>query len=253
MKIEQGIYTVVEMCKILGENRNTFCSNQEGFYSHLNMFFECEFIPKAKGINIQVPEDSDDFEYMKWREAKKLNIKEKYAKSAEEHLNKNPYDSARNLARKEKDGVLKECNHTLKTGEKYFGDELNRSGNWNKHLSDKKWVYLDNGIQVELTHEEVEYLNESFSMFYKDQKDLICEIIQDSKAGLTTQKLSKQMQHVADSLYYGAMNRFKEKYGYQPYKVCRYDHEPYNKDDLILMQEKEMKRAVKKVEKKYKN
>lgn len=248
MKLKKGDYSVNKICQILGENRKTFTSNQESFYNHLNMFFDCEFISKTKGISIQIIEDSDDFEYMKYKEIKKMRVREKYAAAAEEHLEQNPYNSARNLARLEKNKLLKEYNHSLKTGERYFGDELNRSGNWTKHLGDKKWVHLENGNQIDLTEDELKYLKLSFNKAFSDPNGNFIDTVLDAKEGIDIVSIA-QMNELIDDCYTAAIEYFVEEYGFRPYRICKYDHEPLTEKDLELLQKKETKKIIRKAQK----
>ena len=117
MKISKGNYSVREICKILGEARTTFNAHRDIFLEHFNMFFECEFIPKEPGIIVSVLEDAE-FDYIKYKDAKKAKTKEKYHNAAIQQLAESAYGSAAQWARNEEEGVLKELNHSLTTGER---------------------------------------------------------------------------------------------------------------------------------------
>lgn len=235
MKISKGNYSVREICKILGETRTTFNAHRDIFLEHFNMFFECEFIPKEPGIIVSVLEDAE-FDYIKYKEAKKAKTKEKYHNAAIKQQAENAYGSAAQWARNEEEGVLKELNHTLKTGERYFQYEI--KDNWTRHPADKIWVHLVNGKQEPLSVKQNEYLEKCFDKFFESQKKEFIEAVQDSNERLTGHEVNFQFKKISQSLYLNAMQMFKDKYHFQPFKVMRIDQEPLTEKDKKILEGK---------------
>lgn len=235
MKILKGNYSERAICKLLGETRSTFRSNREIFLEHFNMFFDCKFIPKEPGIIISVLEDAE-FEYTKYKEAKKVKTKEKYHKAAIKQQKENVYGSAAQWARDEEDGVLKELNHSLKTGERYFQSEI--KDNWTRHPADKIWVRLLDGQTKPISKEQEEYLDKCFNKFFESQKKEFIEAVQDSNERLTGYKVNFQFKKISQELYLNAMSMFKNKYHFQPFKVMKIDQEPLTEEDKAILKGK---------------
>lgn len=235
MKILKGNYSVREICKILGEARTTFNAHKDIFLEHFNMFFECEFIPKEPGIIVSVLEDAE-FDYIKYKDAKKAKTKEKYHNAAVKQQAENAYGSAAQWARNEEEGVLKELNHSLKTGERYFQYEI--KDNWTRHPADKIWVHLVDGQQELLSEEQDKYLEKCFDRFFESQKKEFIEAVQDSNERLTCHEVNFQFKKISKELYLNAMQMFKDKYHFQPFKVMRIDQEPLTEKDKDILEGK---------------
>lgn len=235
MKISKGNYSVREICKILGEARTTFNAHKDIFLEHFNMFFECEFIPKEPGIIVSVLEDAE-FDYIKYKDAKKAKTKEKYHNAAVKQQAENAYGSAAQWARNEEEGVLRELNHSLKTGERYFQYEI--KDNWTRHPADKIWVHLVDGQQELLSEEQNNYLKKCFNKFFESQKEEFIEAVQDSNERLTGHEVNFQFKKISRELYLNAMQMFKDKYHFQPFKVMRIDQEPLTEKDKKILEGK---------------
>lgn len=235
MKISKGNYSVREICKILGEARTTFNAHKDIFLEHFNMFFECEFIPKEPGIIVSVLEDAE-FDYIKYKDAKKAKTKEKYHNAAVKQQAENAYGSAAQWARNEEEGVLRELNHSLKTGERYFQYEI--KDNWTRHPADKIWVHLVDGQQELLSEEQNNYLKKCFNKFFESQKEEFIEAVQDSNERLTGHEVNFQFKKISRELYLNAMQMFKDKYHFQPFKVMRIDQEPLTEKDKKMLEGK---------------
>lgn len=235
MKISKGNYSVREICKILGEARTTFNAHKDIFLEHFNMFFECEFIPKEPGIIVSVLEDAE-FDYIKYKDAKKAKTKEKYHNAAVKQQAESAYGSAAQWARNEEEGVLRELNHSLKTGERYFQYEI--KDNWTRHPADKIWVHLVNGQQELLSEEQDKYLEKCFNKFFESQKKEFIEAVQDSNERLTGHEVNFQFKKISRELYLNAMQMFKDKYHFQPFKVMRIDQEPLTEKDKKILEGK---------------
>lgn len=235
MKISKGNYSVREICKILGEARTTFNAHKDIFLEHFNMFFECEFIPKEPGIIVSVLEDAE-FDYIKYKDAKKAKTKEKYHNAAVKQQAENAYGSAAQWARNEEEGVLRELNHSLKTGERYFQYEI--KDNWTRHPADKIWVHLVDGQQELLSEEQDKYLEKCFDRFFESQKEEFIEAVQDSNERLTGHEVNFQFKKISQELYLNAMQMFKDKYHFQPFKVMRIDQEPLTEKDKKILEGK---------------
>lgn len=235
MKISKGNYSVREICKILGEARTTFNAHRDIFLEHFNMFFECEFIPKEPGIIVSVLEDAE-FDYIKYKDAKKAKTKEKYHNAAIKQQAESAYGSAAQWARNEQDGVLKELNHSLTTGERYFQYEI--KDNWTRHPADKIWVHLVDGKQKPISSEQNDYLEKCFDKFFESQKKEFIEAVQDSNERLTGHEVNFQFKKISQSLYLSAMQMFKDKYHFQPFKVMRIDQEPLTEKDKKILEGK---------------
>lgn len=235
MKISKGNYSVREICKILGEARTTFNAHKDIFLEHFNMFFECKFIPKEPGIIVSVLEDAE-FDYIKYKDAKKAKTKEKYHNAAVKQQAENAYGSAAQWARNEEEGVLRELNHSLKTGERYFQYEI--KDNWTRHPADKIWVHLVDGQQELLSEEQDKYLEKCFDRFFESQKKEFIEAVQDSNERLTGHEVSFQFKKISRELYLNAMQMFKDKYHFQPFKVMRIDQKPLTEKDKKILEGK---------------
>ena len=235
MKISKGNYSVREICKILGEARTTFNAHKDIFLEHFNMFFECEFIPKEPGIIVSVLEDAE-FDYIKYKDAKKAKTKEKYHNAAVKQQAESAYGSAAQWARNEEEGVLRELNHSLKTGERYFQYEI--KDNWTRHPADKIWVHLVDGQQELLSEEQNNYLKKCFNKFFESQKEEFIEAVQDSNERLTGHEVNFQFKKISRELYLNAMQMFKDKYHFQPFKVMRIDQEPLTEKDKDILERK---------------
>ena len=235
MKISKGNYSVREICKILGEARTTFNAHKDIFLEHFNMFFECEFIPKEPGIIVSVLEDAE-FDYIKYKDAKKAKTKEKYHNAAVKQQAESAYGSAAQWARNEEEGVLRELNHSLKTGERYFQYEI--KDNWTRHPADKIWVHLVDGQQELLSEEQNNYLEKCFDRFFESQKKEFIEAVQDSNERLTGHEVNFQFKKISRELYLNAMQMFKDKYHFQPFKVMRIDQEPLTEKDKKILEGK---------------
>ena len=235
MKISKGNYSVREICKTLGEARTTFNAHKDIFLEHFNMFFECEFIPKEPGIIVSVLEDAE-FDYIKYKDAKKAKTKEKYHNAAVKQQAENAYGSAAQWARNEEEGVLRELNHSLKTGERYFQYEI--KDNWTRHPADKIWVRLIDGQTKPISEEQNNYLEKCFNKFFESQKKEFIEAVQDSNERLTGHEVSFQFKKISQELYLNAMQMFKDKYHFQPFKVMRIDQEPLTEKDKKILEGK---------------
>lgn len=235
MKISKGNYSVREICKILGEARTTFNAHKDIFLEHFNMFFECKFIPKEPGIIVSVLEDAE-FDYIKYKDTKKAKTKEKYHNAAVKQQAENAYGSAAQWARNEEEGVLRELNHSLKTGERYFQYEI--KDNWTRHPADKIWVHLVDGQQELLSEEQDKYLEKCFDRFFESQKKEFIEAVQDSNERLTGHEVSFQFKKISRELYLNAMQMFKDKYHFQPFKVMRIDQKPLTEKDKKILEGK---------------
>lgn len=235
MKILKGNYSVRAICKLLGEARTTFNAHQDIFLEHFNMFFECEFIPKEPGIIISVLEDAD-FNYIKYKDAKKAKTKEKYHNAAIKQQKESAYGSAAQWARNEQDGVLKELNHSLITGERYFQYEI--KDNWTRHPADKIWVRLIDGQTKQISKEQEEYLEKCFNKFFESQKKEFIEAVQDSNERLTGHEVNFQFKKISQELYLNAMSMFRNKYHFQPFKVMKIDQEPLTEEDKAILKGK---------------
>lgn len=235
MKISKGNYSVREICKILGEARTTFNAHRDIFLEHFNMFFECEFIPKEPGIIVSVLEDAE-FDYIKYKDAKKAKTKEKYHNAAIKQQAESAYGSAAQWARNEEEGVLKELNHSLTTGERYFRYEI--KDNWTRHPADKIWVRLIDGQTKPISEEQNNYLEKCFNKFFESQKKEFIEAVQDSNERLTGHEVNFQFKKISQSLYLNAMQMFKDKYHFQPFKVMRIDQEPLTEKDKEILEGK---------------
>ena len=235
MKISKGNYSVREICKILGEARTTFNAHRDIFLEHFNMFFECEFIPKEPGIIVSVLEDAE-FDYIKYKDAKKAKTKEKYHNAAVKQQAKSAYGSAAQWARNEEEGVLRELNHSLKTGERYFQYEI--KDNWTRHPADKIWVRLIDGQTKPISEEQNNYLEKCFNKFFESQKKEFIEAVQDSNERLTGHEVNFQFKKISQELYLNAMQMFKDKYHFQPFKVMRIDQEPLTEKDKKILEGK---------------
>lgn len=235
MKISKGNYSVREICKILGEARTTFNAHKDIFLEHFNMFFECEFIPKEPGIIVSVLEDAE-FDYIKYKDAKKAKTKEKYHNAAVKQQAESAYGSAAQWARNEEEGVLRELNHSLKTGERYFQYEI--KDNWTRHPADKIWVRLIDGQTKPISEEQNNYLKKCFNKFFESQKEEFIEAVQDSNERLTGHEVNFQFKKISKELYLNAMQMFKDKYHFQPFKVMRIDQEPLTEKDKKILEGK---------------
>lgn len=235
MKISKGNYSVREICKILGEARTTFNAHRDIFLEHFNMFFECEFIPKEPGIIVSVLEDAE-FDYIKYKDAKKAKTKEKYHNAAVKQQAESAYGSAAQWARNEEEGVLRELNHSLKTGERYFQYEI--KDNWTRHPADKIWVRLIDGQTKPISEEQNNYLEKCFNKFFESQKKEFIEAVQDSNERLTGHEVNFQFKKISQELYLNAMQMFKDKYHFQPFKVMRIDQEPLTEKDKKILEGK---------------
>ena len=235
MKISKGNYSVREICKILGEARTTFNAHKDIIIEHFNMFFEYEFNPKEPGIIVSVLEDAE-FDYIKYKDAKKAKTKEKYHNAAIKQQAENAYGSAAQWARNEEEGVLRELNHSLKTGERYFQYEI--KDNWTRHPADKIWVHLVDGQQELLSEEQDKYLEKCFDRFFESQKKEFIEAVQDSNERLTGHEVNFQFKKISQELYLNAMQMFKDKYHFQPFKVMRIDQEPLTEKDKKILEGK---------------
>lgn len=235
MKISKGNYSVREICKILGEARTTFNAHKDIFLEHFNMFFECEFIPKEPGIIVSVLEDAE-FDYIKYKDAKKAKTKEKYHNAAVKQQAESAYGSAAQWARNEEEGVLRELNHSLKTGERYFQYEI--KDNWTRHPADKIWVRLIDGQTKPISEEQNNYLKKCFNKFFESQKEEFIEAVQDSNERLTGHEVNFQFKKISKELYLNAMQMFKDKYHFQPFKVMRIDQEPLTEKDKKMLEGK---------------
>ena len=235
IKISKGNYSVRTICKTLGEARTTFNAHRDIFLEHFNMFFECEFISKEPGIIISVLEDAE-FDYIRYKDAKKAKTKEKYHNAAVKQQAENTYGSAAQWARNEEEGVLKELNHSLKTGERYFQYEI--KDNWTRHPADKIWVHLVDGQMKELSIKEKEYLDECFNVYFESQKKEFIEAVQDSNERLTGHEVNFQFKKISQELYLNAMSMFKDKYHFQPFKVMKIDQEPLTEEDKAILKGK---------------
>lgn len=235
MKISKGNYSVREICRTLGEARTTFNAHKDIFLEHFNMFFECEFIPKEPGIIVSVLEDAE-FDYIKYKDAKKAKTKEKYHNAAVKQQAESAYGSAAQWARNEEEGVLRELNHSLKTGERYFQYEI--KDNWTRHPADKIWVRLIDGQTKPISEEQNNYLEKCFNKFFESQKKEFIEAVQDSNERLTGHEVNFQFKKISQELYLNAMQMFKDKYHFQPFKVMRIDQEPLTEKDKKILEGK---------------
>lgn len=235
MKILKGNYSMSAICKLLGETRSTLRANKDAFLEHFNMYFKCDFVSRERGMIISVLEDAE-FEYTKYRDAKKAKTKEKYHNAAIKQQAESAYGSAAQWARNEQDGVLKELNHSLTTGERYFQYEI--KDNWTRHPADKIWVRLIDGQTKPISEEQNNYLEKCFNKFFESQKKEFIEAVQDSNERLTGHEVNFQFKKISQSLYLNAMQMFKDKYHFQPFKVMRIDQEPLTEKDKKILEGK---------------
>lgn len=156
-----------------------------------------------------------------------------YSKYALLAIYNKPLNSVANLSRcaAEDEELSSKYSLVPKSIEKYIRPYI-RSNKF--CITDKKWVYLHNNNYIMLTKDQEDDLNSYFKNSFDEYGLDVVQIIADQQSGLLSiDEVKETLFATSTSKYEKAIEAFKQKYGFRPFKV------PYIEINMLELTEEE--------------
>lgn len=208
--IELKEYSLTELKEVLGISKRQWEERKEELLNYLKFFFDYELKPKGRGYCFNIKEQYTEYKPLP-RKTRLEEITNFYEQEVEHILIYKPRNTGSNLAR-EITHKNNKYNHASGTAENYIRPFLKK----NYSVSNKEWCYIDyvNFSYEPLNEEQLKYLKEQFEKYLNSNN--IADTIAEQEAGyISKEKAYEQMR----SKYNTAINSFKKKYGFRPYKA----------------------------------
>lgn len=208
--IECKIYNLTELKKLLSISDKMWKTRKEELLDWLSLFFDYEITTKGRGYQFNIKEQYCEYEPMpRKNDAKKAMAF--YQKRTDEILSVKPRNTGANLAR-EIVATNNECNHKEDTAASYIRPYLKK----NYTVHNKEWCQInyDTFSYDKISDKQLKDLNELFEK-HLDSKTT-AEIMGDTEAGYTSKEEAYDKLRVR---YLDALEDFKMKYGFRPYKA----------------------------------
>lgn len=210
-------YTTQELCKLLEISRDTLKRRRDEIMDYLSLFWDYEIISEGRTNYYVVKEEHSKIAPLP-RKTRVKEMKEFYSEKTHSIIDKKPWNSGSNIAREicATDNVFA---HSEKTARDYVRPVLKNDF---EIADDKQWMrinYLTFSYDP-LDEEELNYLKEMFKRYIGRDAEVIADIISEQRSGY----LSKEEAYdKINNTYDTAMDKFKEKYGFRPIKVAKYE------------------------------
>lgn len=208
--IECKIYSLPELKSTLHISKRMWEERKEELLEYLKLFFDYELTLKGRGYSFNIKEQYAEYEPLP-RKSKTKEIQEFYNHEVDNILVYKPRNTGANLAREiiDKNNKYK---HAEGTAANYIRPYLKT----NFLVEDKAWCKIDylHYSYDKISNEELNYLKSLFTKYLSSNN--VADIIAEQEAGYTSKE---EAYDKLKGYYNNAINDFKEKYGFRPYKA----------------------------------
>ena len=208
-------YTTKEVQDLLQISKDTWKRRKEEILEYLEKYWEYEVKQEGRRNIFIVQEEYSELQPLP-RKSKTEEMEKFYAGETDNIIQHNPWNTGANIAR-EITATNNKYNHAEGTAANYVRPILKadyiiaEAKEWRKP-NYSTFVY------EEMSSEELEYLSYVFEK-YLSQKNII-DTLAEEDAGY----ISKDVAYSClKGMYNKAMDDFKQRYGYRPYKVGKYE------------------------------
>lgn len=212
------VVTTTELIKLLQISGSTFKRRYtEIVEDYLPYFWNFKVSYKGRSVLYNVEEEYGELQPLP---RKTKNIKDFYVQKTDKIIESNPWNTGSNIAR----WVVatdNKFNHKEGTAANYIRPILKEEYN----LSDeRRWSEIDyeKYTYEPITQEQEKYLKELFEKYLGGEQ--IGNIIAERDAGYISKE---QAYDKMEGNYNDAMKAFKEKYGFRPIKIGKYEKKAF--------------------------
>ena len=210
------IYTTKEFQQALKITKHTWENRKIELLEHIKLYIDYEIVKLPhNAIGYKILEQYEEYEPLP-RKSRVEEIKKFYTKETDNILQHNPWNTGANIAR-EITATNNKYNHAEGTAANYVRPILKSEY---IVVEAKEWrkPNYSTFVYEEMNVEELEYLDYVFEK-YLSQKNII-DTLAEEDAGY----ISKDVAYSCiKGMYNKAMDDFKQRYGYRPYKVGKYE------------------------------
>lgn len=212
-------YNTKEVQNLLGISKDTWKRRYEEIQEYLKLYWDYQTQEEGRCNYYIIIEEYGELQPLP-RKKKSQEIKEFYAEETEHIIQYKPRNTGANIAREIVDKNNK-YSHAEGTAANYIRPILKED----YKLSDKKdWCYInyENHTYEPLADEQLKFLKELFQQYMGE--DSIADIIAEQEAGYKTKE---EAYNNIKGFYDDAMEAFKNRYGFRPYKVGEYTRKAF--------------------------
>lgn len=211
-------YSTKEVQDKLQISKDTWKRRREEILEYLKGFWVYEIVTEGRCNCFVVYNETEDLKPLPRKTALK-EIKAFYSEKTDDLINNNPWNTGANIARQ----IIAKDNrydHKEGTAANYVRPILKEEYTITEHKEWHKPNYIT-FVYEPLEEEEKEYLNELFKKYmHRLSSESIIEAIAAEDAGYCTKE---EAYDQIKGTYNQVMNEFKEKYGYRPIKIGKYE------------------------------
>lgn len=208
--IECKTYTLIELKTILKISKRQWEERRDELLEWFKMFFDYEVIFKGHSYNFIIKEQYCEYEPLP-KKKDTAKIKAFYENEADHILQYKPRNTGANIARE-----INVCNNIYEHAEGTIANYIRPYLKANYAINEKEWCYIDYTTFTYniIPEEQLKYLKAQFEKYLSSSTT--ADIIADVEAGY----LSKDEGYQNLKKHYNdAMEAFKMKYGFRPYKA----------------------------------
>lgn len=221
-------YSSKELAEALGTGYNNLRRYREEYEEHLAKFYDCDKEYKGNAVYYIFKEQL--FNYIPFKEYRRLQKSELLQKHIEETIAKNNRQTGSNIARIIRvNGEIQALNYKLSTLTVYVRDEL-RTLAEQKHyeLVDYAWCYLNKAENkyVLMPEEDIKILRS----YFKNEKieELEENMLSAAEQGtIAKEYCEKSIVELRKGNFIQGRKNFSNNYGYWPMKVPVYERKRF--------------------------
>lgn len=208
--IECKIYSLTELKKILKISKRQWEERKEEVLDYMKIFFDYEITLKGRSYQFNIKEQYCEYEPLP-RKTKSPEIQAFYAQETDHIVQYKKRNTGSNIAR-EIVSKNNKYNHAISTATHYICPYLKK----NYEVGEREWceINYENFSYDKISEEQLVFLNNQFKKYF--DSEIIANAIADQEAGYTTKE---EAYEKLKAHYNDAMNAFKNKYGFRPYKA----------------------------------
>lgn len=210
MFIECKEYTLAEIKKALSITKWQWEERKSDLLAYLHLFFDYEITMKGRGYCFIIKEQYQDYEPLP-RKTKAAEISAFYGAETDKIIEHKPRNTSSNLAR-EITETNNKYEHAVGTATNYICPYVKQ----NYTVGEREWCKINYNTHSydKISDDQLVFLKEQFKKYLNSEK--IADIIADQEAGYISQE---QAYNNLKAHYNDAMDAFKNKYGFRPYKA----------------------------------
>ena len=217
MWIELKKYSTEELKQVLKISKRAWETRKEEVIEYIGYYFDFEVNREGSSIYYHVKEQYEDWVGIP-RKSNSKEIKEFYKEETHKIVDYQPWNTGSNVARRILERRNK-YNHAEKTAACYVRPVLKED--YMVIKEEGKWMETDyyKNDYVEITEEQEKYLKDLFAQHKSNNFDIIADV----EAGvINREEAGVQLYEKEKYSYDKVMALFKERYGFRPYKVPKY-------------------------------